>query len=130
MVGCSHILCKHRGSRNPNSWKEKNISRTEEEALEIIEKHRASLVAQERSFVSVVFAVCSPRARACVCVCVCVCECVCVCVCVFLSLASPSPVVFPFRAFFSSSLNFSFIKWCIVCPRKGRSTFPPPNCMG
>lgn len=76
MVGCSHILCKHRGSRNPNSWKEKNISRTEEEALEIIEKHRASLVAQERSFVSVAFAVCS----LCVCVCVFACECVCECV--------------------------------------------------
>ena len=33
----SHILVKHRESRRPSSWKEDKITRTKEEALEILE---------------------------------------------------------------------------------------------
>ncbi|PRP79829.1 protein (peptidyl-prolyl cis/trans isomerase) NIMA-interacting 1-like [Planoprotostelium fungivorum] len=33
-VKASHILIKHRESRRPSSWKEENITRTSEEALE------------------------------------------------------------------------------------------------
>ncbi|GFQ75852.1 putative peptidyl-prolyl cis-trans isomerase dodo [Trichonephila clavata] len=36
-VRCSHLLVKHRDSRRPSSWREENIVRTKEEALEIIE---------------------------------------------------------------------------------------------
>lgn len=36
-VQASHILVKHRDSRRPSSWKEDKITRTKEEALEIIE---------------------------------------------------------------------------------------------
>jgi peptidyl-prolyl cis-trans isomerase NIMA-interacting 1 len=31
-----HLLVKHRGSRNPSSWREKNVTRTKEEALELL----------------------------------------------------------------------------------------------
>ena len=36
-VRASHILVKHRESRRPSSWKEEKITRTKEEALEILE---------------------------------------------------------------------------------------------
>lgn len=36
-VRASHILVKHRESRRPSSWKEDKITRTKEEALEILE---------------------------------------------------------------------------------------------
>ena len=35
-VRCSHLLVKHRNSRRPSSWKEANITRTKEEAIEIL----------------------------------------------------------------------------------------------
>lgn len=35
-VQCSHLLVKHAGSRRPSSWREENITRTKEEALEIL----------------------------------------------------------------------------------------------
>lgn len=35
-VRCLHLLVKHSGSRRPSSWKESNITRTKDEALEII----------------------------------------------------------------------------------------------
>ena len=35
-VRCSHIIIKHKFSRRPSSWKEANIERTPEEALNII----------------------------------------------------------------------------------------------
>ena len=35
-VQASHLLVKHRESRRPASWKEANITRTKEEALEIL----------------------------------------------------------------------------------------------
>ena len=35
-VQASHLLVKHRESRRPSSWKEANITRSKEEALEIL----------------------------------------------------------------------------------------------
>lgn len=35
-VQASHLLVKHRDSRRPSSWREENITRTKEEALELL----------------------------------------------------------------------------------------------
>ena len=35
-VRASHLLVKHRDSRRPSSWKEETITRTKEEALQIL----------------------------------------------------------------------------------------------
>ncbi|KAK2461526.1 hypothetical protein APHAL10511_005989 [Amanita phalloides] len=35
-VRASHILVKHKGSRRPSSWKEANITRSKEEAIDIL----------------------------------------------------------------------------------------------
>ena len=35
-VQASHLLVKHRDSRRPSSWREDKITRTKEEALEIL----------------------------------------------------------------------------------------------
>ena len=35
-VQASHILVKHKESRRPSSWKQENISRSKDEALEIL----------------------------------------------------------------------------------------------
>ncbi|TWW58899.1 Peptidyl-prolyl cis-trans isomerase NIMA-interacting 1, partial [Takifugu flavidus] len=35
-VQCSHILVKHNRSRRPSSWRQQTVTRTKEEALEII----------------------------------------------------------------------------------------------
>jgi peptidyl-prolyl cis-trans isomerase NIMA-interacting 1 len=34
---CSHLLVKHRESRRPSSWREPNITKTKEEALQILQ---------------------------------------------------------------------------------------------
>ncbi len=36
-VQASHLLVKHKDSRRPASWRQDNITRTKEEALEILE---------------------------------------------------------------------------------------------
>lgn len=36
-VRCSHLLVKHSQSRRPSSWREQNITRTKDEALELIQ---------------------------------------------------------------------------------------------
>jgi len=43
-VSCRHILVKHKDSRRPHSWKSENITRTKEEAHEIIEGYRSQLL--------------------------------------------------------------------------------------
>ena len=35
-VQASHLLVKHKDSRRPSSWREENITRTKDEALEIL----------------------------------------------------------------------------------------------
>ncbi|CAH1254217.1 PIN1 [Branchiostoma lanceolatum] len=43
-VRCSHLLVKHVGSRRPSSWKQDKITRTQEEALEMINDFRERIV--------------------------------------------------------------------------------------
>ncbi|KAL1961534.1 hypothetical protein VTN77DRAFT_1621 [Rasamsonia byssochlamydoides] len=38
-IRCSHLLIKHRDSRRPSSWREAEITRTKEEAIEILRGH-------------------------------------------------------------------------------------------
>ncbi|EAU92294.1 hypothetical protein CC1G_00513 [Coprinopsis cinerea okayama7 len=42
-VRASHLLVKHRDSRRPSSWKEENITRTKEEAIEILKGYEAQI---------------------------------------------------------------------------------------
>ncbi|VDP66858.1 unnamed protein product [Echinostoma caproni] len=49
-VRCLHLLVKHSGSRRPSSWKEANITRSKEEALEIIKRHKQRIEAGEIEF--------------------------------------------------------------------------------
>ncbi|GAA5870352.1 hypothetical protein JCM16303_001973 [Sporobolomyces ruberrimus] len=42
-VRASHLLVKHSGSRRPASWKEANITRSKEEAIEILKGHVETL---------------------------------------------------------------------------------------
>lgn len=44
MYQALHLLVKHKDVRNPKSWKEPVVTRTEEEALAMIEEFHASLV--------------------------------------------------------------------------------------
>jgi len=47
VVACSHILQKHLGSRNPNdSYRNKKITRTEQEALENIKAIREKVMSE------------------------------------------------------------------------------------
>lgn len=38
-IRCSHLLVKHRDSRRPSSWREAEITRSKEEAIEILKGH-------------------------------------------------------------------------------------------
>ncbi|KAJ7492266.1 hypothetical protein FB451DRAFT_1165396 [Mycena latifolia] len=42
-VRASHLLVKHSGSRRPSSWKETNITRSKEEAIEILRGYQAQI---------------------------------------------------------------------------------------
>ncbi|UYV73294.1 PIN1 [Cordylochernes scorpioides] len=44
-VRCSHILVKHRESRRPSSWRQDHISRSKEEALDIIKGRNTTVAA-------------------------------------------------------------------------------------
>ncbi|XP_035666632.1 peptidyl-prolyl cis-trans isomerase NIMA-interacting 1-like [Branchiostoma floridae] len=46
-VRCSHLLVKHVGSRRPSSWKQDKITRTQEEALELLNDFRQRIVSGE-----------------------------------------------------------------------------------
>jgi len=49
-VTCRHILVKHQGSRRPSSWREDKISRTAEDAREMLRKYRDKIQNGEISF--------------------------------------------------------------------------------
>lgn len=49
-VRCSHLLVKHRESRRPSSWREENITRSKEEALQILQGHREKIASGEKTF--------------------------------------------------------------------------------
>ncbi|KAJ6609331.1 hypothetical protein B0H10DRAFT_2064379 [Mycena sp. CBHHK59/15] len=42
-VRASHLLVKHNGSRRPSSWKENKITRSKEEAIEILRGYQAQI---------------------------------------------------------------------------------------
>ncbi|QRV80348.1 peptidyl-prolyl cis-trans isomerase NIMA-interacting 1 [Ceratobasidium sp. AG-Ba] len=46
----SHLLVKHRGSRRPSSWKEANITRSKEEAIEILKGYAAEINGDRNTF--------------------------------------------------------------------------------
>jgi len=46
-VRASHLLVKHSGSRRPSSWKEANITRSKEEAIEILKGHVDKIKAEQ-----------------------------------------------------------------------------------
>ena len=52
-VRCSHILVKHADSRRPSSWREENITRSKEEALEILKNYRKQIVSNDAMFVDI-----------------------------------------------------------------------------
>ncbi|XP_049938263.1 putative peptidyl-prolyl cis-trans isomerase dodo [Schistocerca serialis cubense] len=49
-VQCSHLLVKHQNSRRPSSWREDTITRTKEEALELVKSYREQIVTGRASF--------------------------------------------------------------------------------
>ena len=49
-VKASHLLVKHEGSRRPSSWREENITRTKEEAIELLKKYIDIISAGESTF--------------------------------------------------------------------------------
>ncbi|KAG1868287.1 hypothetical protein DFJ58DRAFT_767328 [Suillus subalutaceus] len=42
-ITASHLLIKHKDSRRPSSWKETNITRTKEEAIDILREYQAQV---------------------------------------------------------------------------------------
>jgi len=42
-IRVAHLLIKHQGSRNPTSWRESKITRSEDQARAILEKHKANI---------------------------------------------------------------------------------------
>lgn len=49
-VRASHLLVKHRDCRNPSSWREKNITRSKDEAIEILKSFIQKIDSGESSF--------------------------------------------------------------------------------
>uniref|UniRef100_A0A087XFX7 Peptidyl-prolyl cis-trans isomerase n=1 Tax=Poecilia formosa TaxID=48698 RepID=A0A087XFX7_POEFO len=51
-VRCSHLLVKHNQSRRPSSWREQNITRSKDEALDLIQKYIEQIKSGEEKFES------------------------------------------------------------------------------
>lgn len=49
-VRCRHLLIKHERSRRPSSWKSDRITRTKEQALELLAGYRQSIVSGQTTF--------------------------------------------------------------------------------
>lgn len=49
-IQCRHILVKHVGSRRPSSWREEKITRSKEDAMDMIHEFRRQLINKESSF--------------------------------------------------------------------------------
>ncbi|XP_014247705.1 peptidyl-prolyl cis-trans isomerase NIMA-interacting 1-like [Cimex lectularius] len=49
-VQCSHLLVKHKDSRRPSSWREEVITRTKEEAFELVKGYREQIASGKASF--------------------------------------------------------------------------------
>ncbi|KAK7560741.1 hypothetical protein IWX50DRAFT_672544 [Phyllosticta citricarpa] len=48
-IRAAHLLVKHEGSRRPSSWREAKITRSKDEAMEIIKEHERRIKAGETS---------------------------------------------------------------------------------
>lgn len=48
-VQCSHLLVKHNGSRRPSSWRTENITRSKEEAEEILLGYKSQIDSGEKT---------------------------------------------------------------------------------
>ncbi|KAL4889214.1 rotamase-domain-containing protein [Aspergillus ambiguus] len=48
-IRCSHLLVKHRESRRPSSWREAEITRTKEEAIQILQGYEKRIQSGEAS---------------------------------------------------------------------------------
>lgn len=48
-IRCSHLLVKHRDSRRPSSWREAEITRSKEEAIEILRDYEQRIRSGEVS---------------------------------------------------------------------------------
>jgi NIMA-interacting peptidyl-prolyl cis-trans isomerase 1 len=48
-IRCSHLLVKHNESRRPSSWREEKITRTKDEARDLVEEYRKEIVAEKAS---------------------------------------------------------------------------------
>lgn len=46
-IRCSHLLVKHRDSRRPSSWREAEITRSKEDAIEILRGHESRIQSGE-----------------------------------------------------------------------------------
>jgi NIMA-interacting peptidyl-prolyl cis-trans isomerase 1 len=46
-IRSAHLLIKHRESRRPSSWREAKITRSKEEAMEILKGHEAAIKSGE-----------------------------------------------------------------------------------
>ncbi|KAG9022536.1 hypothetical protein FS842_006125 [Serendipita sp. 407] len=51
-VRASHLLVKHKDSRRPSSWKETNITRTKEEAIDILLGYKDQIAGDPHKFAS------------------------------------------------------------------------------
>lgn len=49
-VHAFHLLVKHRDSRRPASWRESNITRTKEEALQILKGYEEAIRSENATF--------------------------------------------------------------------------------
>ncbi|KAI0692941.1 hypothetical protein BC835DRAFT_1096675 [Cytidiella melzeri] len=49
-VRASHLLVKHRDSRRPSSWREENITRSKEEAIDILKGYQAQIDGSPEKF--------------------------------------------------------------------------------
>lgn len=48
-IRCAHLLVKHAGSRRPSSWREANITRSKDEAFDIIRGYDSKIKSGETS---------------------------------------------------------------------------------
>ncbi|XP_028157943.1 putative peptidyl-prolyl cis-trans isomerase dodo isoform X2 [Ostrinia nubilalis] len=52
-IRCSHILVKHAESRRPSSWREEKITRTKNEAMDLVKTYRKQIVSNDTAFVDI-----------------------------------------------------------------------------
>jgi len=49
-VRASHLLVKHSGSRNPSSWREAKITRSKDEAIELLQDYKTQINGSHEKF--------------------------------------------------------------------------------